>query len=86
MYLERIQKRHELSDKLLDEILRSHLIEPEHLRNDDFEAFYAARTAALSDLVGSAMDKPVVDEHGHNEEVVDAEYRIDTEDDIEEAA
>jgi hypothetical protein len=39
--------------------LRSHLIEPATLWNDDFEAFFELRTQALLDLIGKAMGKSV---------------------------
>jgi hypothetical protein len=38
------------SPEKLDEMLRSHAIEPEFLRQDDFEGFFAARTKALMEL------------------------------------
>lgn len=41
----------------LDAILRSHLIEPETLWDDDFEAFVERRTEALLTLVSQAMGK-----------------------------
>lgn len=41
----------------LDTILRSHLIEPETLWADDFEAFLATRAQALLALVQSAMGR-----------------------------
>lgn len=41
----------------LDTILRSHLIEPDTLWSDDFEAFLSARTEALLALVNQAMGK-----------------------------
>ncbi len=41
----------------LDTILRSHLIDPETLWNDDFEAFLQTRTEALLNLVHQAMGK-----------------------------
>jgi hypothetical protein len=44
----------------LDEMLRSHAIEPEFLRQDDFEGFFAARTKALMELIGKAMGKPLI--------------------------
>ncbi len=56
-YLQGIEQRHATSPKTLDDILRSHLIDPVHLRADDFDAFYAAREAALADLAGNAMGK-----------------------------
>jgi hypothetical protein len=44
----------------LDDMLRSHAIEPEFLRQDDFEGFFAARTKALMELIGKAMGKPLI--------------------------
>ncbi|MBD2017212.1 DUF262 domain-containing protein [Microcoleus sp. FACHB-53] len=48
------------SPEKLDEMLRSHTIEPEFLRQDDFEGFFAARTKALMELVGKAMGKNLI--------------------------
>jgi len=67
VYLKRIEEKDGVSAEKLDAILRTHLIEPEHLRNDDFEAFFAARQEALAGLVARAMGKPVVAEQGTNE-------------------
>ena len=67
VYLRRIQERQGLSAEMLDTILRTHLIEPEYLRRDDFWAFFDARMAVLADLVGEAMGKPVVQGEGANE-------------------
>ncbi|MDQ6436647.1 DUF262 domain-containing protein [Mesorhizobium sp. LHD-90] len=60
VYLKRIEDRDKLEPAVLDEILRSHLIEPAHLRADDFDAFWKARREALADLVERAMRRPVV--------------------------
>jgi hypothetical protein len=46
-----------MSRQQLDEILRSHIIEPETLRNDDVEAFFEKRTRALLAMMGKAMGK-----------------------------
>lgn len=46
-----------ISRQRLDVILRSHLIEPETLWADDFEAFLATRSQALLSLVQSAMGR-----------------------------
>lgn len=73
VYLKRIEEKQKIAPAVLDEILRSHLIEPAHLRNDDFAAFYAARTTALAALIANAMGKPVVDQSGSNE----TEYEVD---------
>ena len=44
-----------ISQQRLDTILRSHLIEPETLWTDDFEAFFTRRTQALLELVNQVM-------------------------------
>lgn len=69
-YLRQLKKEG-TSPRRLDEMLRSHAIDPELLRQDDFEGFFAARTVALLELIGKAMGrnltvKPV--------EVSDQEY------------
>ena len=67
VYLRRIEDQEGVSSVVLDDILRSHLIEPVQLRNDDFEAFFDARMRALSVIIAEAMDKPVVVETGTDE-------------------
>lgn len=66
-YLHAIEEKTGIAPEELDAVLRTHLIEPAHLRNDDFQAFFAARMEALSGLVSHAMGKPVVLEQGVNE-------------------
>ena len=46
-----------ISQQRLNTILRSHLIDPETLWANDFEAFFANRTEALLELVNWAMGK-----------------------------
>jgi hypothetical protein len=58
VYLGKLQQQG-ISKKRLDSILRSHLIEPATLWDDDFEAFFELRTQALLDLIGKAMGKSV---------------------------
>ena len=77
IYLRRIEEQEGVSAAMLDEILRSHLIDPEHLRNDDFESFFEARMQALSEIIAKAMEKPVVAEAGTDE----AEHDVEIEDD-----
>lgn len=67
VYLKRIEVKHGISSSALDDILRTHLIEPALLRADDFQSFYAARQRALEGLVANAMHKPVVREAGIDE-------------------
>lgn len=67
VYLKRIEEKQGISSDELDAILRTHLIEPALLRNDDFATFYAARQQALEGLIAGAMQKPVVREAGTDE-------------------
>lgn len=41
----------------IDEILRSHLIEGDFLRRDDFEGFFEVRTRQLLAMIEMAMGK-----------------------------
>ena len=86
VYLRRIEEQEGVSPILLDDILRSHLIEPEHLRNDDFDAFFDARMRALSEIVANAMGKPVVPEAGEDETERDIELEDDEIAELEAAA
>ena len=86
VYLQRIEQEGGVTSEVLDDILRSHLIEPEHLRNDDFDAFFNARIHALSGLVANAMDKPVIVETGTNEVERDVEIEEDEITELETAA
>lgn len=83
VYLNRIESNTGVSSTGLDSILRTHLIEPELLRADDFEGFFEARIKALSGLIGAAMGKPVVEDIGPNEPemVVDDDEDADDEND-----
>lgn len=50
------------SPQRLHEMLRSHAIDPEKLRLDDFEGFFASRTKALMELISKAMGKRLTSE------------------------
>ena len=86
LYLKRIERRYDMSSEALDEILRTHLIEPEHLRNDDFKAFFKARIEALSDIVSKAMGKPVVKDQGTNEDERDIREPVEEDEGAESVA
>lgn len=77
VYLQRIEDDQKISSEKLDEILRSHMIDPSHLRRDDFHGFYETRIEALSRMVAAAMGKPVVEEKGANEVERDVEEPVD---------
>jgi hypothetical protein len=61
VYLKQFE-REGISQNKLDEMLRSHAINPMMLRHDDFEGFFAARTQALMELIGKAMGKSFPDQ------------------------
>lgn len=42
---------------LMNEMLRSHAINPMMLRRDDFEGFFTTRTKALMEIISKAMAK-----------------------------
>jgi hypothetical protein len=50
------------SPSRLNEMLRSHAIDPHKLRRDDFEGFFVARTQALMELIAKAMGKSFPDQ------------------------
>jgi hypothetical protein len=88
VYLARIEERHGLSTAALDDILRSHLIDPATLRTDDFEAFWTLRKLALAELAAGAQGKPVpVNDDEPDEGYADDDgLTLDEEDMIEEVA
>ncbi|MBC7622764.1 MAG: hypothetical protein H7232_05210, partial [Aeromicrobium sp.] len=86
VYLARIEQEQGITSNKLDDILRSHLIDPAHLRNDDFKAFMAARTAALTSLIAVAMGKPVAEDHGSNEKETVRDDDVGEEDEMDETA
>lgn len=59
-YLSKLIREQGISKARLDEILRSHLIEPETLWRDDFETFFVLRHRALLDLIAKAMGKSII--------------------------
>ncbi|MGQ9689601.1 MAG: hypothetical protein ACUVXF_12595, partial [Desulfobaccales bacterium] len=61
-YLPRLQKRAGIEEVRMDDILRSHVIYPAHLRADEFNAFFQAREAALLARIENAMGKPIARE------------------------
>ena len=59
-YLERLVTEGAIEREALDDHLESHIIECEHLRNDDFAAFYCTRKTALLEQICSAMGKAAI--------------------------
>jgi len=56
MYLAKLEEQG-ISRERVDEMLRSHRIEPELLRQDDFEGFFEQRSTALLEQLHGAMGK-----------------------------
>jgi hypothetical protein len=65
-YLEQLRNHEQvaISESEQDAILKTHLIHPETLRNDDFNAFYEARKRALLSIVEKATGKSIIADSG----------------------
>jgi hypothetical protein len=70
-YLRGLEKNHKVSPDRLDQILRSHVIEPELVRKDTFDDFLRARAGRLLDLIEDATGKPIP---GRDSEEVSATF------------
>jgi hypothetical protein len=72
-YLPVLEKDAKLTPPDLDDIVRTHLVDPATLRSDDFDRYFAQRRDALVHLVENAMGKAVQRdiEEGHPEETAD---------------
>jgi hypothetical protein len=58
-YLDGIERKYKICSARLDGILRTHAINPELLREDDFDWFIQDRATRLLDLIGGAMGKTI---------------------------
>ncbi|MGE0023131.1 MAG: DUF262 domain-containing protein [Hyphomicrobium sp.] len=61
-YLPILEKKAQVGADKLDAFVARHRIDPTHLRNDNFDGFFAARSAALLELIEAAMGKPILRE------------------------
>ena len=59
-YLPRVEKKADVDSARLDEMLRTHRIDPKALREDDFIEFFRARSTELTDIVEAAMGNTAV--------------------------
>jgi hypothetical protein len=64
-YLRSIEQSYGMPTERLDEILRSHQIDPALLRSDSFEEFIRNRAGNLLDLIERAMGKAISGRDGH---------------------
>ncbi len=58
-YLLAIERKAKIDASFLDNLLRTHLVDPQALRTSDFDAHFARRREALVQLVEKAIGKPV---------------------------
>ncbi len=58
-YLKVIEKKAGIDADHVDDLLRTHLVDPEALRDTDFAAHFARRRESLVELVEKAIGKPV---------------------------
>ena len=66
-----------ISEERMDEILRSHVIEPVALRLDEFDEFFKLRTEELLGRIENAMGKPIP--RDRIDPINDAEFTDDEE-------
>lgn len=59
-YLEKLEAQNDIDLEVMDNNLRSHLIEPVLLRSNDFEAVFARRQQALLERVAGVMGKTLI--------------------------
>jgi hypothetical protein len=58
-YVKVLERRAGIEGEALDDVLATHLLDPDALRAADFDAFFKHRRAALISLISEAMGKPV---------------------------
>lgn len=83
-YLARIQRNADIDEREMNEILRSHLIEPGCLRADDFITFFKARESALLNRIEQAMGKPIARDIAQEDDAAYAADRVNEYQDEEE--
>ncbi len=59
-YLEDLQRSAGIPETRMDDILRSHVVDPRAMSRDDFDDFFAQRQRALVDRIERATGKPVI--------------------------
>lgn len=80
-YLDRIKKNVGVSDDEFIEILKSHVVNPEFMYQDDFNAFFNDRKERILQKIEKAMGKPIMREQTLSEEgeyVNDEEFTDET--------
>lgn len=57
-YMAKVDREAGLDSGAVDELLRSHYVDPDALRAADFDSFFAGRSRAMLELIDRAMGKP----------------------------
>lgn len=70
-YLGSIEKNHGVNKEKLDEYLKSHLIDVDAIRNNDFATYFAKRANAIYDLIEKSTGKEVAGRENQNSNSVD---------------
>lgn len=70
-YLNSIEKNHGVTKEKLDEYLKSHLIDVDAIRSDDFATYFTNRAEAIYDLIEKATGKDVAGRENANAESVE---------------
>jgi len=76
-YLNRLKKNAGVNDEEFQEILKSHVLSPEYLYQDDFKNFFNDRKEKILDRIEKAMNKSIPREVEQIEEGVYIEDEID---------
>lgn len=83
-YLDRIQKHAGVSNEEFNAILKSHVVNPEFMRNDDFYGFFNDRKERILQKIEIAMGKTIARDNQNDEEGSFVENSNDLELDFEE--
>lgn len=69
-YLDRLKKHAGVVDEEFDQILKSHVVNPEFMYKDDFYGFFADRKQRILEKIEGAMGKKIAREQEYQEEGV----------------
>lgn len=59
IYLKKLEGEYGIQPVKMDGMVTTHLVNPDHLRADNFSAFFQMRSEQILKLIGEAMGKPV---------------------------
>ena len=73
-YLENLENKFKISSARMNDILVSHCIVPNDIRNNDFDGFIISRELQLVKIIEQAMGKSVVTEQLNSDMIQDEDY------------